>query len=276
MSTGKSECFSEMHRKKKENETILAHIFTRWCDKVTYRMFEESADSKSFQHKLLDVASWRDDDIMYSYKKFLKWLRKREPKKVYKERQLEKIFAEYIVSSLKCICENETIVKSVLTEKALPTIDDIYYKCIRRICRHLYDHPKLFKEKSLDNTYEELFKITKTLLIKFIPLKRLLEEMELYKKVSEGAIYSYSFERGIGDNNENKTENVPTSSKGSTFGSNSTSNLLRYMPSEEFENDYYNPDIEQNFLQDNALGEDQKIKQIALPISQNIRAKLKL
>jgi hypothetical protein len=264
-----------MHKKKNEAENILTHIFTRWCDKMTYRMFEESADTKSFQHKLLDVAKWRDDDIMYSYKKFLKWLRKREPKKVYKERQLEKFFAEYIVCSLKCICDNEMIVKNVLTEKSLPSIDDIYYKCIRRISRHLYDNPKLFKEKSLDDIYQDLFKIIKTLLIKFVPLKRLLEEMELYKAVNEGNVHAYSFKEGVGDN---KTEDkVQSSSKATTFGSgscsNSTINMLRYMPSEEFVNDYYNPDNDCDETVENALGEDQKIKQIQMPISQHVRAR---
>ena len=97
--------------------------------------------------------------------------------------------------------------------------------------------------------------------------------MELYKKVNEGNIHAYSFKKGL---EEEKTEDkLPTSSKGSTFGSNSNStiNMLRYMPSEEFVNDYYNPDNEREDTLENALGEDQKIKQIQMPITQNLRAK---
>lgn len=260
----KSESFSELNRKKNDNEKILTHVFTRWCDKLTYKMFEESVDSKSFQRKLLDIAKWRDDDIAYSYRKFRKWLKKRGPKKVYSERDLEKVFAEYIVSSLKCLCENEMIVKTVLAERSLPTIDEIYYKCIRRIARHLYEHPKMFKDGSFDDVYNELFKLTKTLLIKFIPFKRILEEMELYKRTNEDNLHPYDF--GNMKHTDNTTENRESKASKSSL---TTHNTLRYFSSDEFENDYYNPDIEKAIEGDGAGGEggDEKIKQIDMRIN---------
>lgn len=270
----KSESFSELHRKKNDNEKVLTHIFTRWCDKVTYKMFEESVDSKSFQRKLLDIAKWRDDDIAYSYRKFRKWLKKRGPKKIYSERELEKVFAEYIVSSLKCLCENEMIVKTVLTERSLPTIDEIYYKCIRRIARHLYEHTKMFKGGSFDDVYNELFKLTKTLLIKFIPFKRLLEEMDLYKRANEDNLHPYDF--GNMKHTDNTTENGE--SKSTSKNSGATHNSLRYFSSDEFQNDYYNPDTEKEIEGDGARGEggDDKIKQIDMRINFSAQPRFKL
>lgn len=264
----RSETFSELHSKKNNSEKIVTHIFTRWCDKVMYKMFEESVDSKSFQRKLLDIAKWRDNDITYSYRKFRKWLKKRGPKKIYSERELEKVFAEYIVSSLKCLCDNTKIVETVLTERSLPTIDDIYYKCIRRIARHLYDHPKLLKDKSSDDVYSELFKITKTLLLKFIPFKRLLEEMELHKRENEDKLHSYNFDKIGNSEGEDHHRHTILSRNSST-----TQNTLRYFSSDEFENDYYNPNDDADIDGDLHFGdgedgrEENMLKQIDMRIN---------
>lgn len=265
----RSETFSELHSKKNNSEKVVTHIFTRWCDKVTYKMFEDSTDSKSFQRKLLDIAKWRDDDITYSYRKFRKWLRKRGPKKIFSERELEKVFAEYIVTSMKCMCDNEMIVKMVLTERSLPTIDDIYYKCIRRIARHLYDNPKLFKDKSFEDAYNDLFKITKTLLIKFIPFKRLLEEMEMHKRENEEKLHSYNFDKlGNTEDGEDHHRHTIQSKNSST-----TQNTLRYFSSDEFEHDYYNPDKDEDIGGDFSFAdgeqgrEDNMLKQIDMRIN---------
>lgn len=264
----RSETFSELHSKKNDSEKIVTHIFTRWCDKVMYKMFEESVDSKSFQRKLLDIAKWRDDDITYSYRKFRKWLKKRGPKKIYSERELEKVLAEYIVASLKCLCDNKQIVETVLTERSLPTIDDIYYKCIRRTARHLYDHPKLIKDKSSEDVYKELFKITKTLLIKFIPFKRLLEEMELHKRENEDKLHSYNFDKIGNTEGEDHLRNTTLSKT-----SSSTQHTLRYFSSDEFENDYFDPNDQRDIDGDSPLADgdegrdEHMLKQIDMRIN---------
>ena len=145
----------------------------------------------------------------------------------------------------------------------MPKIDIFWYKCLKRVCKHFYENPKIMKSEELfKKSRLDIEKAVYHVLQKLIPLKNIINS----KKEQNNY---YNFDDKLGNTSETHNSHNKAKTKDSsnelkvTLESESESNSdgLKYISSEEFENEYYKSE------DDNAITKKEKSeeKHINLP-----------
>ena len=232
----------------------LFDILQKYYMKFIKRLYDKSL--REFQEKLLKCANWSDDRLDKEYEKFLKFVSNNYD---LNEEELTKVF--HIVYGLNikiitAICED--------FETNAPKLIKFWYKCLKRVCKYYYEHPKvLLFDTDFKKTKIQVEESINWCLQRFIPLKEIMNAK--HRKKSD----KYNFNNGLDDTNNS---NIKTVSKNSlkdctklkvTLESDSDIDGLRYISSEEFENEYYISDKE---LKDNHK-EVSDEKHIKVPIN---------
>lgn len=232
----------------------LFDIFKKYYMKFIKRLYDKSL--REFQKKLLKCADWSDDKLDKEYEKFLKFVSNNYD---LNEEELTKIL--HIVHGLNikiitAICED--------LEINAPKLIKFWYKCLKRVCKYFYEHPKtLLSETDFKRCKIQIEESINWCLQKFIPLKEIMNAKS--RKHSD----KYNFNNGV-DDTESRIHSRDTKSisKNSikdtkfkvTLESDSNMDGLRYISSEEFENEYYISDKEMKDIDDKEVSDEKQIK----------------
>jgi phage terminase small subunit len=216
---------------KKEYQKKLVEVLKKYFLKFMERLYDKSL--REFQEKLIKVPSWSDDKLDKEYSKFLKFV---NDKYDLSEEDLAKTL--HIVYGL-----NIKIMTSICDELEVkaPKLVKFWYKCLKKVSKYFYEHPKvMLSESDFKKTKTQIEESINNTLQKFIPLKEIINAKQ--KEPQD----KYNFDNGIGDTDEySKPSNNDSNNKLEvTLERQSDSNDLKYISSEEFENEYYVSDKE--------------------------------
>jgi hypothetical protein len=221
---------------------VRISILTEVSPKVKTKLEGDSKSSiKEFQKMLLSMARWSDSKVAREYSKYVKWCKNYG----YKEQQLQSHFDNVVTLSSQIMLYKY---KSNLNYEP-SSMQVLFYKCLKRIARHYYENPRAV-EHSKDSKIERdiLASFVTTSLNSFIPLDTIFEIMQ-EEEEKNGTEFSYDFNKKsqVLDSSENNLEKGNERyrelvvEKESTR-SHSREGGLRYLSSDDFNNEYYNSD----------------------------------
>jgi hypothetical protein len=216
-------------RQKNLYEAKLISIFTKYSIKFIVNIYENTDNLKQFQKKLYKIPNWEFDKKDKEYKLFLKYILKKydETEKNLTD-TLENIYTFYI-----------KIMSSVFisVDIKIPKLIDFWHKILKKVGKIFYENPTLIKEE-FDHTI--IKNIIKNTLQTYIPIKEIIHS----KKEFEVEPLYYNFSENESDHSyhsessENQ-KNLLNDLKDLTSDDESDSNKLKYISSEQFENDYH-------------------------------------
>ena len=213
--------------------TLLINIFTKWLYHFIVDLYEDSTTTREFQKKLFNIPSWSSHTQDKEFKKFLKMTFK---KFNLIEDQLSDIFQEILILNVKILAKTDM-------EIEIPHFNKFWYKLLKYTGKYFYEHPKDLEINEKTNI-KYITKLVQDTILKYIPIKDLFD----IKKVEK---FEYNFDEvNSNDHNTNnsnlilnKHQNQIENEEGSKGSSKSSSGSLKYISSEQFKNEYYNPDI---------------------------------
>jgi hypothetical protein len=137
-----------------------------------------------------------------------------------------------------------------------PKLKKFWYKCLKRVAKYYYEHPKvMLLESDFKKTKIQVEESINNILQKFIPLK------EIINANKNPPQDKYNFDNGLGDtDNSSPIYNDSKNQLEVTLESETESNGLKYLSSEEFDNEYYVSDKEENVKKANEKSEEKHIK----------------
>lgn len=254
--------------KKNKKERELANILSKYLYKYIKHIFNKIDDEQSskslypdFQKRLLSISMWSSNTIDKEYLKFLKWCNK---KYNVKQNEMEDLFKQYINLTI------QIITKTPLNSYDIPSdLKNLYYKSLKKIARLYYENPKSIKEECDIN---DLKTIILNKMTSFIPMKDILDILETVENQKDSNV-SYNFN----ENSKSEKSGISITGKekliikkdntNNSISTNRKSNSLRYISSDEFQNEYYNSDDDK---QNNNIDKKQEpdlenIKHIKIP-----------
>jgi hypothetical protein len=148
-----------------------------------------------------------------------------------------------------------------------PKLKNFWYKCLKSIAKYYYEHPKvMLSNNDFRKTKIQIEENINNILQKFIPLKKIINAT---KNLPQD---KYNYDNGLGDtddsyhndndndNDNNNNDNDSGNHLEVTLESETESNGLKYLLSDEFENEYYVSDKEENIKKANEKSEEKHIK----------------
>lgn len=217
---------------KKDYQRKLTEVLKKYYIRFIEKLHDSSL--REFQQKLLKIPDWSHEKLEKEYQKFLKYI---EDKYELSEEDLTKTL--HIVYGL-----NIKIMTSICTDLEVnaPKLIKFWYKCLKRVAKYYYEHPKvMLSENDLKKTKIQIEEAINYTLQKFIPLKEIINAN---KKPPQD---KYNFDNGLGDTEESEKHELNHHSEKQlevTLESETDSNGLKYLSSNEFENEYYISDKE--------------------------------
>lgn len=191
----------------------LKTLLALYCIKYMHTLHKMSKNVKGFQKVLLGISNWNPKNVEMEYKKFLKWSNKR------KINDFEKQIKTYLQHKILSISKNSFAIDI--------DYNKLFFKCIKRIAKIYYRNPKDIYSISKN----KVIKVIEYTIHSLIPLHKLLELVQAYDSSS---IYSYQIDDL--DNNVTDEENCSNEICNSSIH-------LKYIPSEEFFNEYYESEV---------------------------------
>lgn len=240
---------SELSAMRKEVEAGASQPFVEYISKYMEKVEDKSDGSKKLLQKLLrSIGEWDSSKVDREYSKFLKWCTKRD----ITVDHIKDNLTQFVVLSLRIMLNKR--IQNDNTKEYEIDITELFYKCMRRVARRLYENVRdgesyLGKRAITD--------IIVSCLHEFIPLERLIEIIELFEK-DEDSNHSYDFNRTFSDSEDGKILVEKESSDKTTKESGHEEPALQYVPSDNFEDEYYNADDKKN-------SEDENVKEIKIP-----------
>lgn len=255
MSSSKEKSIKHLILSKNEYESKLNMILKKYFIKYFKEIYEETEIYREFQKKLYNIPSWSSDKISREYGYFKKYVNKRYD---LSENELSKILD--IIYSL-----NIKIMTPLFDYMNIdvPKFKDIWYKCIKKFGKFFYENPKLIKENEQNDSLKLLDDTVKNIIQKFIPIKDIINTK---KQVFE----KYDFDEPFSEKSEEKTYSRHSSKAKLEVELENTddSEKLNHAATSDFENEYYNSEIEENVkITGEPIKEEdeEKEKQIELP-----------
>lgn len=206
-----------------EYQSKLKEILRRYGIKFIKRLYEGST-YKEFQQDLLNLIDWPEDK---KRKEYLKFLKHTNDKYDLSEDELSTILGTIFELHLK-------IMTSLFDEIELtiPKFDVFWFKTLKRMAKYYFESTKSALEnhdsRVLDEAVEHVIQ-------KFIPLKEII-------KCSQKELDHYSFNKSSTFSNVSNNSNAKGHQFDVALESESNSDALRCIRSEDFENEYYNSD----------------------------------
>ncbi len=254
---------------KKNYENTLSTCLSDYTCKYIRRVNQLVDEKpKDLQKALVDVASWRSEKRNKEYKKFLKWAAKNIN---VEEEEIQDILNKIIILSLRIMLYKYD--SDVVLDNTMPLLEDVVYKCMKRVCRFFYENLDLVKKSKTEQVKEQTKKLVISSIHSFIPLEQVLQLIE-DEEERIGADKSYDFEKDYLDSTDRvhtkKTvKNSPAKSGGKTGlvvqkEPSDARNELHYVSSDEVYNEYYNSEEEKEH-QEAKQKVDEDVKYIKIP-----------
>lgn len=253
--------------KNRKLRSDLYDILTKYIYKYIRRIFEREKELHStvetrpklypdFQRVLLQIPKWSSRTLEKEYTKFLKWAKKKND---INTEELETILIDIVKLTTEIMLNKSSIyVTSLLQDYKFPSLQQFYYKSLKKIARIIYEEPKslyTIKTSRLTNQIENVLNI-------YLPTKQIESVLEFIEKAPDSSIkVKYNF--------ENDTE----SSKSSiSLRKNSSDNnnlivdkisSLHYVSSDDL---HYLKDTDEDRLSvKNKVVEDNNVRHINIP-----------
>lgn len=207
--------------------TLLINIFTKWLYHFIIDLYEDSKTIRGFQKKLYDIPSWSSHSKDKEFKKFLKITFK---KFNLIEDQLYDLLQDILILNVKIFTKTDI-------EINLPNFNKFWYKLLKYTGKYFYEHPKDLEINEKTNI-KYITKLVQDTILKYIPIKDLFD----IKKVDT---FEYNFD-DININHTNHTNHTIDNNhihNKKQIENDESSGSLKYISSEQFKNEYYNPDI---------------------------------
>lgn len=197
---------------------ILFSFFVKFIKKLS-----KNIKPREFQIELFKIPKWSDKKQLKEYTNFLSYVNNKFD---LSESNVIKIFEIIIQLNIEIL--NNLFIKE--NGFIMPKLCDLFYKSIKRIGKYYYENPLQ------SNNTSEINIIINQNIQKFIPLKDILD----YKKDSVDSynfnIYNQTTVSQISESKKNKINKIK----------NLQDDDLKYISSNEFENEYYNSNIDNN------------------------------
>ena len=225
-------------KSKEESEKIVTNTLQEYIGKYMRKVYKTIVDEdskssvrcfKEFQKVLLTMARWSDLKVTREYGKYVKWCKNNG----YIEELVQMQFDNIITLSSQIMLYK---FNSNLTYESF-SLKVLFYKCLKRIARHYYELPKtVHKSKESQSEKDILVSYIMTNINSFIPLDKIFEIMQ----EEEENEMSYDFNKSISENN------IETLKKNRFIVEKESTRSLRYLSSDDFNNEYYNSDNSDN------------------------------
>jgi len=221
---------------KKEHQSKLIDVLKKYYMRFVEKLFEKSL--RKFQEKLLDISNWSDEKINKEYNKFLIFV---EDKYELHEDDIEKLLYTVYVLNIKIM----TLMYDEI-DINVPKLKKFWYKLFKRIAKFYYEHPKVvLSNNEFKNTKTNIAECINHTLQQFIPLK---EIMHVKQKTQD----KYNFDDGLGNTShniseegyDNSTHSFSDKTESTSESNSNNSEHLKYISSQEFDNEYYMSDEE--------------------------------
>jgi hypothetical protein len=197
--------------------TNITTLLGLYCIKYMYAIHNTSKSIKSFQTVLLNISQWNDKTVLKEYQKFLKWTKKR------KIDDFQKQIKKYV--------EHKIL---FLTKQTLEIDIDyttLFHKCLKTTAKLFYRHPKDIYSIS----EKKVMQMIQNTINSLIPLDKIFELVEV--NYSPSTIYSYQID-------EEDNHSISEVKLGETKSENENNDIrLKYIPSEEYFNEYYESEL---------------------------------
>jgi len=206
--------------KNRELKSVLYGILTKYIYKYIRRTFEKEKELHStietrpklhrdFQKVLLQIPKWSSRTLEKEYTKFLKWVKKKN------DINTEELMIDIIKLTTEIILNKSSIyVTSLLQDYKFPSLQQFYYKSLKKIARIIYEEPKslyTIKTSKLTDQIENVLNIylpTKQIesVLEFVerdldPCIKVKYNFENDSKSTESSKYSISLRKNSSDNN---------------------------------------------------------------------------
>jgi len=235
---------------KEEIERKIYKYITTYLVKYLKRLYENiprRSAFRAFQEELLKISDWNEEMQQKEYKKFCKWINKKYD---LSEDNLIQLLNTSVALVIELIVPKKKDLEKVLKNYTFPTFQFFFYKCIKKFARHFYEHPK---EIVQDTNVQSVLEYT---IQDLVPLKFVVETLD---NEEPECVVEYNFEAIITDSDDEKSSNVKIVVE---KVSENNDNSLKYISSEEFDNEYYMSEEEQKNNVD--AGEDSQLKHVTI------------
>lgn len=231
---------------KKDYQSKLTKILRKYFVKYISKLFDKSL--REFQKVLLKIPDWSDEKLNKEFSKFIKFT---ESKFELSEEDLSKLLTILIGLNVKIMA---SITDDI--EVKIPKFKDFWYKCLKKIGKYYYENPKvMLSDLDFEKTYGYIDEVVNHILLKYIPLQEILSR-------KKAPLDLYNFDEMDDNLNDAISINKTKDNLEVTLESKTASeNELKYLSSEDFENEYYKSDNENDKKRDkNEKSEEKHIK----------------
>jgi hypothetical protein len=178
----------------------LYDILTKYIYKYIRRTFEKEKELHSttetrpklypdFQRVLLQIPKWSSRTLEKEYNKFLKWAKKKND---IDTKDLETMLIDIIKLTTEIMLNKSSIyVETLLQDYKFPSLQQFYYKSLKKIARIIYEEPKslyTIKTSNLTNQIENVLNI-------YLPTKQIESVLDFIEQDLDPHIkVKYNFE----------------------------------------------------------------------------------
>lgn len=210
----------ELSEKKNKQTNLLIGIFTKYNYSFIISYYTKSKNARDFQKSLYGVPSWSNNRTYTEFKDFLK--------QTYIKYKLQQDEIEDILKDILIL--NTQILSKSDIQIDIPKLETFWYKLLKQTGKYFYEHPTNLEENERKNI-KHISKLVEILLQKYIPITDIFN----IKKTPK---IEYDFKES---ENSSPMITQKESQKISNKSENTSTNSLKYISSEQFENEYYNP-----------------------------------
>ena len=210
---------------KDEATNRLIDVFRYGLYKFITDAFQDNKHEKQpileFQRKLFSVPSWSSKRKHKEFKSFLKGVDKR---KRLSADDFQKLLENVVVLHVRTLSGHQS-------EFKIPNLENFWYKCLKLASKYFYEHPRELRQSDTTAHGQALDNTLRKVLYKHIPMN------QLFKEDNAQARLRYNFDNDslrYPEKDENSHQNF-----GNGDDSIHSDNSLRYISSEQFENEYY-------------------------------------
>jgi hypothetical protein len=245
-------------------EHSVVSVLSTYVGKYVRKLFFNLPPSKmlytNFQKTLVEVAEWDDKRKLKEYKKFSRWC---ETKKDITAFDLEKNFHQLIVLYIQMMLHKyRDGYESVKKDYVFPSLQSLFYKTLKKAARYFYENPKVTRD---DKTIFET--ITRDVIEKYMPLTEVLNYISSVDETTSSVV-EYNFDKSVSSEKRSRTKShVSGADKLIIEKEPSCKSGLRYISSDEFNNEYYQSESDKERELHEQVGEsaDEEVRHIRLP-----------
>lgn len=238
---------------KKDYQSKLTKILRKYYVRFISRLYDKSL--REFQKDLLKIPDWSSEKISKEFSKFVNFS---NDKFDLDKDDLTKLLTILIGLNIKIM---SSITDDI--EINVPKFEQFWFKCLKRVAKYYYENPKvMLSDLEFETSLHTIDEAINYIIQKYIPLKQILN-----KKREPLDMYNFDDDENENDTLEDKKEHQSTNNIEVTLESNTAAseNELKYLSSEEFENEYYKSDKENDKEVEKSEEKHIKIKKYVFP-----------